>query len=116
MCACRLPGTVLMRMAGLALTVAAVHATSASAALPPQYQRVLELRAILDDAGVAAAFDLTHPIDKIEHVGQDLYRVSAGSCTMDIAIKSDPKRALPPGWTGSRKFILDRGAFTCKSN
>ena len=102
-------------IAGLALIVA-LHATPASAALPPQYQRLKELQAILDDGGVASAFDMHHPIDKIERVSADLYRVSSGPCTMDIAIKDDPKRALPPGWTGARRFILERGPFTCKPN
>jgi hypothetical protein len=75
-----------------------------------------ELQAILDDGAVASAFGMRHPIDKIERVDVDRFRVSSGSCTMDIAIKDDPKRALPPGWTGSRRFVLERGAFTCKSN
>lgn len=71
-----------------ALGLAAAAAAPASAALPPNYQRAAELRAVLDHPGVAGA--LTAPIDRIEFLKDDLYRVTAGACRVDVAIVDLP--------------------------
>jgi hypothetical protein len=80
----------------------------AQAALPPYWQRVVEIQAILDEGDVARKLDHA-PIDRIERVGEDLYRVQAGTCTLDIRVvgesRSDP---------GPRKFHLELGDPACK--
>jgi hypothetical protein len=72
-------------LAGLLLGLALLP-SEAIGALAPQYQRLAELRAILNDPKVTDRFDINHPIDRVEWVTPDLYRVTGGSCHLDIAI------------------------------
>jgi hypothetical protein len=92
-----------------ALAAALLVAAPAHAALPPQYQRLAELRAVMNHAGVAAAFGGT-PIDKIEYVRPDLYRVTAGRCRVDVRIVGLP---MPRGMVGARRFEARPGARMC---
>jgi hypothetical protein len=94
----------------LAALAAAVLATSAApAALPPKYQRIAELRAVLDNREVIAALgDI--PIDSVVHVRTDLYRVAAGRCHVDARIVDLP---TPPGVVGGRRFEVRAGARVC---
>lgn len=87
-----------------------VASQACQAALPPQYQRLDELKAILDDERVVAALRHASPIDRIEHVGPDTYKVSAGVCTLHVGIKEKP---LPDGMVGRRQFDLEIGAADC---
>lgn len=91
-----------------ALGLAAAAAAPASAALPPNYQRAAELRAVLDHPGVAGA--LAAPIDRIEFLKHDLYRATAGACRVDVAIVDLP---TPPGIAGPRRFKAKPGRKTC---
>ena len=101
----------MIRVLGLAsATWVVLCSATAMAALPPQYQRLAELRAILNDSRVVGAFT-SHPIDKIERIAEDLYRLTAGTCTMDVAIKDDPSRA---GVVGPRSFFIDPAQMACK--
>lgn len=85
----------------LAVSVlASVAAWPASAALPPHYQRIAELRAVLEHRGVAEALGEA-PIDSVAYVRTDLYRVSAGRCHVDARIVGLP---LPNGMVGARRF------------
>jgi hypothetical protein len=84
-------------------------ATAASAALPPQYQRLAELRAVLAHGEVARAFGST-PIDRVEYVRNDLYRVTAGRCHLDVAIIGLP---MPRGVAGPRRFEARPGQKVC---
>ncbi|MGO4727524.1 MULTISPECIES: hypothetical protein [unclassified Inquilinus] len=88
------------------LLVAAM--AGAQAALPPYWQRAAEIQAILDNGDVARKLDEA-PIDRIERVGDDLYRIQAGTCALDIRVvgesRSDP---------GPRKFRLEIGDPACK--
>ncbi len=81
----------------------------AAAALPPQYQRAAEFRALIADARVAGAFGST-PVERIEYVGPDLYRVSAGRCSLEVAIVDLP---APSGVAGPRRFGLRPGRKAC---
>ncbi len=92
-----------------AFCLAALTALPAQAALPPQYQRLAELRAVLDHQGVAAAFGGT-PIGRIEYVRTDLYRVSAGRCHVDARIVGLP---MPRGMVGARRFEVRVGQRLC---
>lgn len=98
----------------LRMVVPAVLAASVvlpvQAALPPQYQRLAELKAILDYPGIPGALR-GRPIDRVEYVAPDRYRVTAGSCALDVAIVSRPS---PPGLVGPRQFDVAPGATTCQ--
>jgi hypothetical protein len=101
----------MMRVLGLASATSVVLCSAtAMAALPPQYQRLAELRAILNDSRVVGAFT-SGPIDKIERIAEDLYRLTAGTCTMDVAIKDNPSRV---NVVGPRSFFIDPAQMTCK--
>jgi hypothetical protein len=81
----------------------------ADAALPPQYQRAAELKAVVADARVANAFGGA-PIERVEFVRTDLYRVSAGACRLDVAIVDLP---TPADVTGGRRFAVKAGRKVC---
>jgi len=93
----------------IAVGAAASAASPAAAALPPNYQRQAELRAVIAHPQVARAFG-ADPIDRVEYVRTDLYRVSAGRCRLDVAIVDLPTRR---GVSGPRRFDVRPGAFAC---
>lgn len=83
----------------------------ASAALAPHYQRAEEMRAILADAAVVDAFERGSLIEKIEYIGTDLYRVTAGPCQLDVAVADK----LPgSGLLGPRQLEIRPGAVSCR--
>jgi hypothetical protein len=93
----------------LALAAATALAPPASAALAPQYQRAAEIRAVVADGHIANAFDGA-PIERVEYVRRDLYRVSAGRCRLDVAIVDLP---APPDVSGPRRFAVRAGTKAC---
>lgn len=98
---------ILLPLAALCAT--ALAAMPAQAALAPNYQRLVELRAVLDHPGVVGAFGGT-PIDRIEYAGPDLYRVTADRCRLDVAIVGLP---MPRGMVGARRFEVRPGRRVC---
>jgi hypothetical protein len=101
----------IMRLRHLLLAGAVVFAVvpESWAALPPNYQRVAELQAILSDSAVVETFKVNQPIDRIEFVKADLYRVTAGACHVDVAIVDKPSEML----AGPRQFTVKIIAKTC---
>jgi hypothetical protein len=97
----------LLRLAALAAPVLA--ALPAAAALPPNYQRLAELKAVLAHPQVGQAFGL-EPIGRIEYVRRDVYRLSAGRCHLDIAIVDLP---TPRDMAGPRRFEARPGPKVC---
>jgi hypothetical protein len=95
-----------MVLIGLCGTLSA--AEPAAGALAPNYQRLAELRAVLDTSEVTAARGA--PIDRLEYVRSDLYRVSAGRCHVDVAIVGLP---MPRGMVGARRFEARPGRRMC---
>jgi hypothetical protein len=93
-----------------ALFMAGLAALPAAAALPPNYQRLAELRAVLALPAVGTAFGL-EPIERIDHVGPDLYRVSAGRCHLDVRIVDLP---TPRNVVGGRRFEARAGRRVCR--
>jgi hypothetical protein len=91
----------------LAAAVLALAAVPAAAALAPNYQRIAELNAVLEHPGVANAMP---PIDRIEYVRTDLYRVTAGRCRLDVRIVDLP---VPRGMVGARHFEARPGRRVC---
>jgi hypothetical protein len=89
---------------------AALAGLPAQAALPPNYQRVAELRAVLALAEVATLGGTMQPIERIEYAGPDRYRVSAGRCHIDVRIVDLP---VPRGLVGPRRFEARPGRPAC---
>lgn len=89
-----------------------VMAGAAQAALPPYYQRAREIEAIVNSADVANKLGKA-PIDQIERPSEDLYRVRAGSCTLEVRVVDDTG-SKEPGWAGPRRFKLDVGKPACR--
>ena len=99
------------RLAPAALAAALIlAAVPASAALPPNYQRLAELRAVLNHPAVGREFGMDGPVERIEYIRHDLYRVSGGRCRMDVAIVSLP---MPRRVAGPRRFEARPGKKVC---
>jgi hypothetical protein len=81
-----------------------------AAEVAPKYQRLREMRAVLEHPGVADAFGEAL-VDRIEFVRRDLYRVHSGRCQLDAAIVGQP---TPSGWAGPRRFEVRVGRKTCR--
>jgi hypothetical protein len=101
---------VRLASALVAAAFAAAAAMPAAAALPPQYQRLAELKAVLADPAVGAAFGIDSPIERVEYVRPDFYRVSGGACRLDVAIVG---LAMPGDMVGPRRFSVKPGRKIC---
>lgn len=101
-----------MRLVTCLIASTAILAASvpAWAALPPQYQRAAELRAIIDDTGIVELFGIDRLIERIEYVEPDLYRVTSGTCHLDVRIVDKPDLS---GMVGPRQFDVDPGELIC---
>lgn len=86
-------------------------AAPASAALAPNYQRLAEMRAILDSSALADVFDVRHPVERIEYLGPDHYRASGGGCRLELRLVS---QAMPDGMVGPRRFSIRAGKPVCQ--
>lgn len=95
----------------LGLTLGLIH-IGAQAALPPTYQRLVELKAILDDTSVLKNFPEGSLVDRVEYVKPDHYEVAAGQCTLTVTLKD---KSLPIGMVGARQFDLEVGSAKCSS-
>lgn len=102
-----------MRLVSLAAFACLASALPAQAALPPQYQRQVELRAIIDNEAIVEAFGVNELINAIELISQDHYRVTSDSCTMDVTI-IDAKTKHEAGFVGPRQFAVEPGPIACK--
>ena len=81
----------------------------ALAALPPSLQRSRELRTVI----VKVAPLLPEPIETIERVETDLYRVKAAGCTIEARIVD----ARPAGRSvpmAGRRFRVEVGQRACR--
>ncbi|RVB76887.1 MULTISPECIES: hypothetical protein [unclassified Mesorhizobium] len=96
---------------GFSLAILLIGTIAVSAALPPFWQRKAEIQAILDSGALAGVLERRGPIDAVERVGNDHYRVRAGGCALDVLIVDDASAAVMPG---PRKFLLKLGELVCK--
>ena len=92
-----------------ALAATALAALPAEAALPPNHQRLAELRAVLAHPGLAAAL-ADAPIDRVEHIGPDNYRVTADNSHVDVTIVELP---MARDIAGPRRFETQLAARVC---
>lgn len=100
-----------VRICALAAPLAAI--ASAQAALPPEHQRVRELKAILDSGAVLDALGYEE-IDALIWVGPDHYRVASDSCAVEVYVVTDRSVEHEPGWAGPRAFLIEVGATYCE--
>ncbi len=97
----------------LLLAVAAMSIADCSqawSALAPNYQRAAELSAILTNPDVIGSFGMTDPIDRIEYVRPDMYRVTAGRCYIEVVIVD---RLGRQGIVGARQFEVRPSKKVC---
>ncbi len=97
--------------AGVAALLFLGAATDAQA-LPPYWQRLRD-PAIVDSNDLAEKLHHT-PIDRIDRPSEDLYRIQAGPCTLDIRIVDDPAGSTEPSMPSPRRFP-HRGRRACLS-
>jgi hypothetical protein len=95
------------------LIIFAVLVSSISlAALPPQYQRLAELKAVLEHGAVIGAFlDQSHLVEGIELVEADVYRVTGGNCVLIARIVDLPQQG--PLMVGARQFEVQVEPISC---
>jgi len=104
----------LIAVAGMAALLHLGAAAEAQAALPPYWQRLREIQAILDSNELAEKLRDT-PIDRIERPSEDLYRIQAGPCSLDIRIVDDPAgSSQQPPMPGPRRFHMKAGEPACR--
>ena len=97
----------LLIRACLVALLAAV-ATSASAALEPIYQRMVELRAVLD--AVQPLLDEFGEVTALEFITPDLYEVRSDRCRVAAHIVDV---ALEAGFVGPRQFVVTLDKIVC---
>ncbi len=97
------------RIVTVVAAAAALLSMPAVAALPPQYQRAAELRAVID--ATVDVLGIEHPIERIELVEPDLYRVTSGPCQVDARIVDKPQAS---GMVGPRQFEVQPGNLVCQ--
>ncbi|MGL4964555.1 MAG: hypothetical protein ACRC67_25240 [Inquilinus sp.] len=100
-------------VAGVTALLLLGSAAEAQAALPPYWQRLREIQAILDSNDLAQKLRDT-PIDRIERPSEDLFRIQAGPCTLDIRIVDDPAGSSQPPIPGPRRFHIEAGKPVCR--
>jgi hypothetical protein len=103
-------GKGLLAAAGTAVLL---MPAAAQAALPPYWQRLREIQAILDSNDLDQKLQ-GRPIDRIERPGDDLYRIQAGPCTLDVRIIDDPPVSTRPAMPGPRRFHIETGTPACR--
>lgn len=89
-----------------AIAIVLAGTAAATAALPPNYQRAREVRAVVD--AVAAAIE-RHPVDRVSYEGDNRYEVIAGPCRVIATIVPEPT----PGIAGPMKFSVALGKPDC---
>lgn len=104
--------TYLTRTTSIALALAMTVLGSAAphAALAPNYQRLAELRAILNDPGVIAAFGID-ALTSLTYVGPDQYQAASDRCQLAVRIVGRP---MPAGMVGARQFSVSPGRIACR--
>jgi len=98
-------------IAAIGLTL--LGASTALAALPPQYQRQAELVAIIESPDVVEVFGIERPIEGVRITDVDVYEVTGGGCRMQVRIIDVP-RTENGGIVGPRSFAVEAGELFCE--
>lgn len=102
-----------MTRAGSIIAAAAlvlVGVVQAQAALPPYWQSVREITAIIEDQRVHDALRHEEPILSITTTGDDVYLLRTERCTLSVSIIDKPQ-AEP--MAGARQFDMEIGEAIC---
>jgi hypothetical protein len=91
-----------------AATLFALLGAPSFAALPPNYQRLVELRAVLD--AIQPLIEEIGEVTAIEFIAFDLYEVRSDRCRVAAHIVDV---ALEPGFVGPRQFTVTLGKIAC---
>ena len=83
-----------------------------SAAQPPNVQRLNQMRAVLENPEVQAAFRYPDLIERIELVRPIVYRVTGGRCHVDVTIVHQPMPRGAP--LGTPPFEARAGRRVCE--
>lgn len=102
---------MIRMMVAVAVAVLA-SATPAMAALSPVYQRLVELKAILDSTEVIDAVGVIDGIEVI--VDSQVYRVTGDPCQVDVTILDVPLKEGEVPMPGPRRFTIEVGEPVCK--
>ncbi|MEP0322858.1 hypothetical protein [Bauldia litoralis] len=97
-------------VAGLGMAAMLAGICSASAALPPYWQRAREIERIVGDQGINEALD-SSPIVSIAVTGEDIYEVRSETCRLTVTIVDVPQ---DEAMMGPRKFDLELGQAECQ--
>lgn len=94
------------------ITFALLISSVSLAALPPQYQRLEELKAVLEHGAVVETFTSRgYLMDGIEFIESDIYRVTGGNCVLLARIVDLPRSdAL---MVGPRQFEVQVESVNC---
>jgi hypothetical protein len=93
-----------LRAAPVALLAMASMPAAAVVSFP--FQRVNEMRTVINLPGLATALGV--PIDRIEAIGPRVYRVSAGRCHVDVRME------LMPGVRMAARYVPRAGPRICE--
>lgn len=97
----------------LAPAMVLLMAAPAFAALPPVHERAREMTAILNSPDLNRALGANRPVDAIERVAPDLYRIRAGDCSLEARIADRPRDPSAPLRMGPREFMVELGPLAC---
>lgn len=102
-----------MRVRGVAAlaTAAILVSSTAWAALPPMYQRLEEMKAVIAAIGTSPELDAIGEIITIEYVDVDRYEVRGELCTSVARIVSGPDKGS--AIVGPRIFSVEIDEATC---
>ena len=95
----------------LASLFVGLAAGPAVAALPPYYERASELASIIGDPRVQNALQ-SQPIDAIERIPGNGFRVRGGTCRVDVRFVIP--QGAEPGPPGGRQSELAVGTAVCQ--
>lgn len=101
-----------MKRLVLAVSLVSLLAMPSFAALPPVYQRMAELRAVLD--AVQALLEEIGEVTAVEFIAVDLYEVRSDRCRVAAHIVDTPQAGPPI--VGPRQFtiVLDKAVCTAR--
>lgn len=97
----------MKRMAILAATLAMTAPTLA--ALPPQYQRAAEFRAVIN-----VAAEVLGLIDSVRFIADDVYEARSGTCIVIVTIENLPPEKGREPIAGPRQFRAVAQQPTCE--
>lgn len=108
-----MPVSALVSARRLALAAGLVLAGSSTfAALPPEYQRLEELKAIIAAADAEGIAAIVGEITAIEFIVSDYYEIRSATCVVAALIVTPPQKGPP--LIGPRQFEVHLQPAVCR--